>query len=195
MEPTDDELELAVAARNGDATAFGELVRRHTPRLLRVAEVILGDRASAEDAVQEGVAQAWRGVAQFRGDAAFGTWLHRIIVRSALRRLRDERRVEKLVEAERRFMDPAYTVDPADVVTTANDSMQLRHALASLSGVYRVAVVLHDVEGMTASEVAGITGVPLGTAKGRIRRGRIALLAELSRRPPSAATRRRAEAP
>lgn len=180
MDVADDDLELAVAARNGDEAAFSELVRRHTPRLLRVAELMLGDRASAEDAVQDGVTQGWRGVAKFRGDAAFGTWIHRIVVRCALRCLRHQQRMEKLVEAERRFMDPAYTVDPADVVVLANDSVQLRRALANLSGVHRVAVVLHDVEGMTASEVAGITGVPLGTAKGRIRRGRIALLAELA---------------
>ncbi|MGH8974352.1 MAG: RNA polymerase sigma factor [Acidimicrobiia bacterium] len=182
MEPAHDELELTVAARDRDAAAFGELVRRHTPRLLRVAQAILGDRAGAEDAVQDGITQAWRAVTQFRGDAAFGTWLHRIVVRCALHRLRDQQRVEQLVEAERRFLDPAYTVDPADVATRANDALELRRALASLSGVYRVAVVLHDVEGMTASEVAEITSVPLGTAKARIRRGRIALLAELARR-------------
>ncbi|MGH9268494.1 MAG: RNA polymerase sigma factor [Acidimicrobiales bacterium] len=190
MDLAEDDLELAVAARNGDEAAFSELVRRHTPRLLLVAELILGDRASAEDAVQDGVTQGWRGVAKFRGDAAFGTWMHRIVVRCALAGLRDQHRMEKLIDAERRFMDPAYTVDPADVVTRANDSEQLRRALDTLSGVYRVSVVLHDVEGMTASEVAGITGVPLGTAKGRIRRGRIALLAELAR---SAISRNEAE--
>lgn len=175
-----DDLELAVAARHGDAAAFGELVRRHTPRLLRVAQGILGDQAGAEDAVQDGVTEAWRYVRQFRGEAAFGTWLHRIVVRSALRRLRAERRVEELVEAERRFLDPDYTLDPAEVATRASDAARLRQALGALSGVHRVAVVLHDVEGMTASEVAEITGVPLATAKGRIRRGRIALLAELA---------------
>jgi RNA polymerase sigma-70 factor (ECF subfamily) len=180
VDVADDDLELAVAARNGNEAAFSELVRRHTPRLLRVAELILGDRASAEDAVQDGVTQGWRGVAKYRGDAAFGTWMHRIVVRCALHGLRDQHRMERLVEAERRFMDPAFTVDPADVVALANDSVQLRRALANLSGVYRVAVVLHAVEGMTASEVAGMTGVPLGTAKARIRRGRIALLAELA---------------
>jgi RNA polymerase sigma-70 factor (ECF subfamily) len=178
----DDDLGLTVAARKGDTAAFSELVRRHTPRLLRVAELVLGDRASAEDAVQDGVTEGWRSVAKFRGDAAFGTWMHRIVVRCALRRLRDQHRMEKLVEAERRFMDPSYTVDPADVVALTSDSVQVLRALANLSGVYRVAVVLHDVEGMTASEVAEITGVPLGTAKGRIRRGRIALLAELTQR-------------
>jgi RNA polymerase sigma-70 factor (ECF subfamily) len=179
-----DDLDLAVAARDGDTAAFCELVRRHTPRLLGVARSILGQPASAEDAVQEGVTEAWRHVHQFRGDAAFGTWLHRIVVRSALRRLREERRVEELVEAERRFLDPAYTVDPAEVAARASDTARLRQALGSLPGVYRVAVVLHDVEGMTAGEVAEVTGVPLATAKARIRRARIALLADLAT-PPS----------
>lgn len=174
----ENELDLALAARNGDADAFGELVRRHTPRLLRVAQSVLGNRDGAEDAVQDGVTQAWRGVGQFRGNAAFGTWLHRIVVRAALHRLRDQQRVEALVEAERRFMDPDYSVDPADVAIASSD--RLREALGTLAGVYRVAVVLHDVEGLTAAEVAEATGVPLGTAKARIRRGRISLLAELA---------------
>ena len=94
--------------------AFGELVQRHLPRLLRVAQSMLGDRTGAEDAVQDGVAQAWRGVGQFRGDAAFGTWLHRIVVRACLHHLRDRRApevIEGLAAAERRFLDPDYTVE------------------------------------------------------------------------------------
>lgn len=191
----EDELDLALAARNGDGSAFGELVRRHTPRLLRVAQSILKDRDGAEDAVQEGVTQAWRGVGQFRGDATFGTWLHRIVVRAALHRMRDQQRVDALIEVERRFMDPNYTADPADVVATASDADRLREALGALTGVYRVAVVLHDVEGLTAGEVAEATGVPLATAKARIRRGRIALLAELASQPSAGCEEARAEAP
>jgi RNA polymerase sigma-70 factor, ECF subfamily len=185
VRPSDqDDLELALAARRGDPAAFGELVQRHLPRLLRVAQSMLGDRTGAEDAVQDAVAQAWRGVGQFRGEAAFGTWLHRIVVRACLHHLRDRRTpeiIEGLAEAERRFMDPDYTVDPAEVVARASDAKRLRQALDTLSGVYRVAVVLHDVDGLTAAEVAEATCVPLGTAKARIRRGRIALLAELAR--------------
>jgi RNA polymerase sigma-70 factor (ECF subfamily) len=193
-----DDLELVLAARRGDPAAFGDLVQRHLPRLLRVAQSMLGDRTGAEDAVQDGVAQAWRGVGQFRGDAAFGTWLHRIVVRACLHHLRDRRApevIEGLAEAERRFLDPDYTVDPAEVVARASDAGKLRQALETLPDVYRVAVVLHDVEGLTGAEVAETTGVPLGTAKARIRRGRIALLAELARRQTASETEQRTGRP
>jgi RNA polymerase sigma-70 factor (ECF subfamily) len=146
---------------------------------------MLGDRTGAEDAVQDGVAQAWRGVGQFRGDAAFGTWLHRIVVRACLHHLRDRRApevIEGLAAAERRFLDPDYTVDPAEVVARASDAGKLREALATLPGVYRVAVVLHDVDGLTA-------------AKARIRRGRIALLDELARKQTASETEQRTGRP
>jgi RNA polymerase sigma-70 factor (ECF subfamily) len=184
-----DDLELVLAARRGDPAAFGELVQRHLPRLLRVAQSMLGDPTGAEDAVQDGVVQAWRG---------FGTWLHRIVVRACLHHLRDRRApevIEGLAEAERRFLDPDYTVDPAEVVARASDAGKLRQALETLPDVYRVAVVLHDVEGLTGAEVAETTGVPLGTAKARIRRGRIALLAELARRQTASETEQRTGRP
>ncbi|MGH9022842.1 MAG: RNA polymerase sigma factor [Acidimicrobiia bacterium] len=193
MNETD--LDLASRARKGDPEAFGELVSRATPRLLRMAQSILGARASAEDAVQDGVTAAWRGIDGFRGDAAFSTWLHRIVVRACLQQLRNGRPafedVEGLEEAEHRFMDPDYTVDPAEVAARLSDAQELRRALDGLPAVYRVAVVLHDADGLTALEVAEVTGVPLGTAKARIRRGRIALLAELARRGTGRAGDRR----
>jgi len=193
-----DDLELVLAARKGDSAAFGALVQAQLPRLLRVAQTMLGDPASAEDAVQDGVTQAWRAVGQFRGDAAFGTWLHRIVVRACLHHLRDRHApevIEGLAEAERRFLDPDYTVDPADIVARTSDAGKLRQALEALPGVYRVAVVLHDVDGLTAAEVAEMTGAPLGTVKARIRRGRIALLASLARGQKTSEARERAGQP
>lgn len=180
-----DDPALVSAARQGDPRAFGELVSRSMPRLLRLAHSILGERG-AEDAVQDAVADAWRSVHAFRGEAAFGTWLYRIVIRACMRQARPEREpepsqeVDELVEAERRFMDPAYTVDPAEVVARLSDAQELHRALDALPAVYRVAVVLHDADGLTALEVADATGAPLGTAKARIRRGRIALLARLA---------------
>lgn len=178
-----DERELVAAARAGGPDAFGELAQRQAPRLLRVAYSILGDRSNAEDAVQDGMLQAWRAVPGFRGDSDFGTWLYRIVVRCAIRRLGDPQVPESLdtLDAERRFADPDYTVDPAEVVARASQTREMRRALGTLPPMYRVAVVLHDVDGLTTADVAKLTGVPLGTAKARLRRGRIALLAELAR--------------
>ncbi len=83
MPITDDELELVVRARRGERDSFAILIRHHSPRLLRLAERMLGDRDAAEDAVQDGVMSAWRRLGEFRGDASFGTWLHTIITRAS----------------------------------------------------------------------------------------------------------------
>jgi RNA polymerase sigma-70 factor (ECF subfamily) len=152
---------------------------------LRLARSILGDRDSAEDVVQESLLAAWTHIAGFRGDSALSTWLHTITVRACTRRLKRDSSVEPvglLTESEQAWMTPRFTVDPAEVVARAASADELGTVLAGLPAPYRVALVLHDVEGLPAHAVADATGVPLGTAKSRIRRGRMALVYELSRR-------------
>jgi len=157
----------------------------HAPRLLRLARGILGDAASAEDAVQEALFQAWRGLSGFRGDAALSTWLHTITVRSCQRQLRARHPAEPLDRmhaVDQAWADSRYTVDPVEVLTRAAQREDLHAAVARLPEPYRIALLLHDVEGLSASKVAVATGVPLGTAKARIRRARAALVTDLASR-------------
>lgn len=185
-------------ARRGDEAAFTALVTVHAPRLLRLARGIVGDTAAAEDAVQDALLQAWRGLSGFRGDAALSTWLHTITVRSCRRQLRAGRPTEsldRLQEAERAWADADYTVDPVEVLARATRRDELHAAVRRLPEVYRIALLLHDVEGLSASKVAAATGVPLGTAKARIRRARAALVTDLAAAPAGAAPRGAARAP
>lgn len=184
-QPLADE-ELVRSAQRGDEAAFAVLVRRYSPRLLRLAYGILGERGAAEDAVQEALVHAWSGLSNFRGDAALSTWLHTITVRTCRRELRRLKRTEHwglVRRIDELWNDPDYSVDPVTVLARSAERDRLRAALASLPSVYRIALLLHDVEGLSATKVAVVTGSPLGTAKARIRRGRAALVAALAAMP------------
>ncbi|MFN2557046.1 MAG: RNA polymerase sigma factor [Nitriliruptorales bacterium] len=178
-EPTD--FELVVAARRGDTTSFGQLLTRHAPRLLSLARQMVGADA-AEDVVQDAMIDAYRGLTGFRGDASVATWLYRITLNRCLAERR--RRKPEIAEAEpidllRRWEDPDYSVDPALVAARRSRAETLRAVLDQLPETYRIALILHDAQGLSASELAEAMRVPLGTAKSYIRRGRMALVALL----------------
>lgn len=162
---------LVRRARRGDADAFARLVERHESRLFSLAARVLGSQSEAEDAVQEALIRAWKGLPRFREGARFSTWLYRITVNCALD-----------VRAKRRA-DPSELVserpDPRDAYAARELSGELQRALNSVEEPYRVAVVLFDVLGCSYAEVAELTGVPEGTVKSRIFRGRRDFAAEL----------------
>lgn len=171
------DLDLVEAAKAGDTTSFGELVRRHGPRLLTLARHMVGPD-SAEDVIQEAMVDAYRGLAGFAGRAAVGTWLYRIALNRCLQERR--RRTPVVVDGEplellARWEDPDYTVDPALVAARRSHAETLQALLGTLPEGYRNALLLHDGHGLTAAELAETTGIPLGTAKSNIRRSRLAL--------------------
>jgi RNA polymerase sigma-70 factor (ECF subfamily) len=155
------------------------------PSLERFARTLARDPASAEDLVQETVARALERSGQFRGDASVRTWLHRILFHLAVdggrREARSRPAPDVADEVERRWRDDAWTVDAATVVERAEIRAELEDALVHLSVDQRVAVLLHDVEGLTSREVAEVTGVGVPAAKQRLRRGRMALVTALAR--------------
>jgi RNA polymerase sigma-70 factor (ECF subfamily) len=178
-EPTDDE--LVAAALSGDTTSFGQLLKRHAPKLLSLARQMVGADA-AEDVVQEAMIDAYRGLPGFRGDAAVGTWLHRVTVNRCLaerRRRKPEKAETEPLNLLRRWQDPDYSVDPALVAARRSRLETLRAVLDQLPENYRIALVLHDGQGLSTGELAEAMGVPLGTAKSYIRRGRMALVSLL----------------
>ncbi|GAC1445777.1 MAG: sigma-70 family RNA polymerase sigma factor [Mycobacteriales bacterium] len=182
-----NEIELLAASCCGDSSAFAELLRPLAGRINAVAAGIVGP-AAAEDAVQDAVLSAWLALPRFRGESRFATWLHTIVVRRCLRlagaQAQAPASLDDLTTAGVQWADPDWTVDPAAVAARAQQKTTLQSALRGLPLPYRTAVLLHDVEGLSGSEVAAITGVPLGTAKARIRRGRAALVCQLAALDP-----------
>jgi len=157
---------------DGDAAAFGVLVARHRDRAWAVALRTLGDPAEAEDAVQDAFLSAYRQAARFRGDAQFGTWLHRIVVNSCLDKMR-RRRVRAVVPYDAEAL--AAIADPRDDFAQRETVVEVTDALARLSDDQRLAIVLVDLQGMSVDEAAAVLDIPVGTVKSRCHRGRAQL--------------------
>jgi RNA polymerase sigma-70 factor (ECF subfamily) len=156
------------------------------PSLQRFARVLARDPAVADDLVQETVARALERSEQFRGDSSVRTWLHRILYHLSVDRARKEARstpvdgAEVVARVEERWMDDAYTVDAAVVAERAETRAEIEDALVRVPYIYRSAVLLHDVEGLTMREVADMTDTELPAAKQRLRRGRMMLVSALA---------------
>jgi RNA polymerase sigma-70 factor (ECF subfamily) len=152
----------------------------HAEMLYRFAMSITRDPSQAGDLVQDTFIRALERSDQYRGDAPLGAWLRRILHNLAIDRTR--RAIHEVVveEIEQRWRDDEYTVDPEAVAERAETREELEDALVRLPFIYRVAVVLHDVEGWTAREIAEIAVISLPAAKQRLRRGRMALVSALA---------------
>jgi RNA polymerase sigma-70 factor (ECF subfamily) len=158
----------------GDVGAFEELMRAHEDRVFAVCLRMLRDREAALDAAQETFITVFRKVDRFAGHSAFSTWLYRVAVNTCYdqSRRRTRRQTSPLPEGR----------DPVDHQAVSElEAVELRpdveRALAALPAEFRAAVVLADLEGLDLQTTADILGVPIGTVKSRVFRGR-RLLAE-----------------
>lgn len=167
------EAELLERARRGDSDAVQALYREHAPRVYAVVRRLAGDDAQAEDWAQEAWVRALRALPTFRGDARFGTWLHRIAVNQALQGQRRSRRRRNEVP-----LSPDHPARPQ--LHDALLERQLERALDSLPPRMREVLVLHDVEGYTHEEIGDLMGVAAGTCKSQLFKAR-AKLRELLR--------------
>jgi RNA polymerase sigma-70 factor (ECF subfamily) len=175
MAPIDDGVLLA-AARNGDRRALDDLLRLHHPRIHAVCRRLLGNDADAADAAQEALISIVRGLPRFDGNSAFSTWAYRIATNAALDELR--RRGRRPLAQVRDDRDQPY--EPVDhraheSLDSVADKMLLDSALADLRDDFRVAVVLRDVADLDYAEISEVLGIPPGTVRSRIARGRAAL--------------------
>ncbi len=182
----DDEDDAALLARHarGDADAFGVLVRRHRDRAWAVALRTVGNPTDAADAVQDAFVKAYRTASSFRGDSAFTTWLHRIVVNACLDQLRRAKVRPTLPLDE----TTSAVADPADPVGRIDLGGVVVNALARISPEQRVAIVLVDLEGYSVEEAAAVLDVPVGTVKSRCHRGRVQLAVLLGHLRPSRGT-------
>ncbi|MGA2588859.1 MAG: RNA polymerase sigma factor [Bryobacteraceae bacterium] len=146
--------DLIQASKRGDLSAFEEIYAAHAGRMKSVAFHLLGDRADAEDAVQEAFLKIYRGAGAIQFEAGFAPWMYRILLNCCYDTGRKRRRqAESQLDAE-----------PA----AANDvplAVALRHALGRIHPQYRMVFWLFEVEGFRHSEVASILEIPEGTSK------------------------------
>ena len=160
-----DQRDLVERAQQGDHDAFATLAGDAIARLDAAARLILRDHELARDAVQEALVRCWPDLPTLRDVERFDAWLHRLLVNACFDLVRKRRR--RPVEVELIPLSGPSTVDfSAGVV----DRDLLDRALRALEPDWRAIVVLHYYLGMPLPEVAGILGIPLGTAKSRLHR-------------------------
>lgn len=171
-----DDGTLVQLAQQGDRRALEQLLRLHHDRMHAVCRRITGNDADAADATQEAMIAVVRGLPRFDGRASFGTWVYRIATNASLDELRRRRRRPIPTTPP----DPDHAAESADPTASGRfDAIAEREildaALADLAEEFRVAVVLRDVADLDYAEIAEVLGVPAGTVKSRIARGRAAL--------------------
>jgi RNA polymerase sigma-70 factor (ECF subfamily) len=180
--PLTSEVELLELARGGDPDAFAALIAPLQRRAYTLALRMLGEREEAADVTQDALVRAYTRIADFRGEASFATWLHRIVHNTALDALRWRARhpIEALDPMPSGGGEPvrevaSATAGPEDIAVRADERRAIERALAALTPEFRAVVVLRDVQGLDYEEVAAVTGVSLGTVKSRLHRARARL--------------------
>jgi RNA polymerase sigma-70 factor (ECF subfamily) len=179
------EAQLLVRLRHGEDTAFTELVRQYSPRLLAAARRILGNEHDAQDALQEAFLSAFKAIGQFSGTAKLSTWLHRIVVNAALMKLRSRRRKpeESIEELLPRFDDQGEWSSRVVSWETPNDTLLqrqqtralVRRCIDRLPDTYRTMLLLRDIEELDTEEAALLLGITTNAVKIRLHRARQAL--------------------
>jgi RNA polymerase sigma-70 factor (ECF subfamily) len=160
----------------GDTALYEIIMRRYNQRLYRVALAILRDGAEAEDVIQDAYVRAYQHLDQFAGHAAFSTWLTRIAVHEALRRVRVRRRDQQMDEPEENeegSMSPIETsLDPEQRASISELGQLLEEAVLDLPSHYRSVIMLRDVEEMSTEETAAALDLTEQNVKVRLHRGR-----------------------
>ena len=198
--PRSDEvdLDLVARARKGESEAFETLFRRHHRAVYRTLLGVTGRPEDAEDAVQNAFLKAFQHLDQFQGAARFSTWLTRIAINEGLGKLRDRGRLESLdaeVEGDDGEFMPknvrAWEDDPEILRSRAQARELVEQEIMKLPQKYRLAVLLRDIQQLSAEEAAQILGLGVPTLKTHLLRGRLCLREALA---PHFAPRRRATA-
>ena len=177
MTDSASDTDLVTLAQAGDRRAMDTLLRRHYDRIYAVCRQITGHDADAADAAQHALMSIVRALPRFDGRAAFTTWAHRIATNASL----DELRRRKRRPAESIDIDdqPVHLDDHRAAASFSRvvDKLALDQALASVPDDFRIPLVMRDVADLDYSEIADALGIPIGTVKSRIARGRAALTA------------------
>lgn len=187
MSDRDIDLQLVERVRQGDQRAFGILVEKYQRKLMRLLSRMVRDQHEVEDIAQEAFIKAYRALPQFRGDAAFYTWLYRIAVNTAKNYLSSRGRSMPTVSDQAMNDDdePDERLVAQDISTPETELLSKQVAIAvnqavdALPEELRQAITLREIEGMSYEEIADTMACPIGTVRSRIFRAREAIAAKL----------------
>jgi len=180
------EAELIARAQRGDGEAFAALFETHKRRVYSLCLRMTGDAASAEDLAQEAFLQLFRKIGTFRAEAAFSTWLHRLVVNVVLMHLRKKGLQQiSLDEPDNSQDEPVkreYGDDDKRLLHSV-DRIALARAIDELPPGYKSVFVFHDVEGYEHNEIAQILDCSVGNSKSQLHKARLRLREVLRGRP------------
>ncbi len=193
---SDPQAKLISRLRAGEETAFAELVRSASGRMLATARRLLPNEEDARDAVQDAFLAAFRALPSFQGQARLATWLHRIVINAALMKLRTRRRrpeasLEELLphfDEQGGWLDGDAAAAPAaDARVESRESRELvQRCIAQLPEAYRTVLILRDIEELDVLPTARALGISTCAVKTRLHRARQALRTLLQREMSSA---------
>lgn len=183
--PDAGESALLAGLRRGDGDSYATLVREHGRHLLATARRMLGNEEDARDVLQEAFLGAFRAIATFEGKSRLSTWLHRVVVNTALMKLRSRRcRPESSIEALLpRFVEDGHHADPPcpwsdrAIVEAQRDEHRriVRSAIDELPGTHREVLLLRDIEELSTEATSQVLGITPNAVKIRLHRARQAL--------------------
>lgn len=177
-DPAFDESATVSAAQAGDQTAFAALVDRYGPAVLSLCYASTLDRGEAEDLSQDIFVSAWRGLARFRGQSAFSTWLFALARNACVDRARRAAARPRLAGATESERSPGRAEDDH----ARRTARALLAAAGGLSAPLRQALLLRDVQGLSYDEIAELQDVPVGTVRSRLAAARATVAEEVGGR-------------
>ncbi len=194
MRNTGSDHDLVARVRDGEEAAVWELASAYGPRIHQLAFRYMKNWEDAEEVAQDVLMKVVRKIDAFRGDAALSSWIYRITFNTAMSRLRSARfsRPNEVAEADvqldaRRGDGPARPLEPADWSSLADDELlksemrkRLVESLVELPTVYRIPVLLRDIQGLSTEEASAVLRVKTQTLKSRLHRGRLILRDQLA---------------
>lgn len=181
-----EEQRLLGRLKAGDSRAYEELVRTYTPRLLALARRYLRTEEDALDTLQDAFVSVFKSIADFRGDSALGTWLHTVVVRAALMKLRARKNepdisIDSLLPQysgnfdHRLNASPAWSRPSDECVENREIRQLVRQSIDKLPEIYRVVLLMRDIDEYTTRETAQMLGLSEMVVKTRLHRARQAL--------------------
>jgi RNA polymerase sigma-70 factor (ECF subfamily) len=174
--------ELVARCQLGEADAFNELVGRHQDRVYAAVTRFCGNAEDAADVVQRAFINAYRKIAEFKGDAAFSTWIYRIAFNQAISYRRENRRTSVSIhgkEDDGLIAEPVDERAPGESMESAETQRKVQQALERLEEGDRQIIILKDLQGQSYDEIAAILQVPKGTVRSRLHRARMELKEKL----------------
>jgi RNA polymerase sigma-70 factor (ECF subfamily) len=190
MRQADQERQLIGRMQGGDGAAVAELASTYGPRIHQLALRYVKNWEDAEEVTQDVLLKVYRKIDAFRGDAALSSWIYRITFNTAMSRLRSARASRIEVQAQENLsaeQPDRQTNEPADWSALADDQVlrgQMRDrliaSLGELPAVYRVPVILRDIQGLSTEEASAVLRVKPQTLKSRLHRGRLMLRQHLA---------------